>query len=98
VHFVNLYACQSDAKRSQENLKVPVFFFVILSIYKKFEILTVFFKYLTGQKNVLFQATMANIREMRGYLDTAKAENIANFSSALITAFEILHKVSSCLH
>jgi hypothetical protein len=38
---------------------------------------------------------MENIREMRTNLDTTKAENIANFSSALITAFEILHKVSS---
>jgi hypothetical protein len=38
---------------------------------------------------------MENIREMRSYLDTTRAENIANFSSALITAFEILHKVSS---
>jgi len=37
---------------------------------------------------------MANVREMRSYLDTTRAENIANFSSALITAFEILHKVS----
>jgi hypothetical protein len=36
---------------------------------------------------------MANIREMRSYLDTTRTENAANFSSALITAFEILHKV-----
>lgn len=43
-------------------------------------------------KDMLVQATMANIREMRSYLDTTRTENIANFSSALITAFEILHK------
>jgi hypothetical protein len=38
---------------------------------------------------------MGNVREMRSYLELTRAENIANFSSALITAFEILHKVSS---
>ncbi|XP_021912833.1 voltage-dependent calcium channel subunit alpha-2/delta-3 isoform X6 [Zootermopsis nevadensis] len=43
-------------------------------------------------KDMLVQANMENIREMRNYLDTTRAENIANFSSALITAFEILHK------
>ncbi|GFG33999.1 hypothetical protein Cfor_04865 [Coptotermes formosanus] len=43
-------------------------------------------------KDMLVQATMANIREIRSYLDTTRTENIANFSSALITAFEILHK------
>ncbi|XP_023705860.1 voltage-dependent calcium channel subunit alpha-2/delta-3 isoform X6 [Cryptotermes secundus] len=43
-------------------------------------------------KDMLVQANMGNIRELRSYLDSARAENIANFSSALITAFEILHK------
>lgn len=37
---------------------------------------------------------MENIRELKNALDSRKSENIANFSSALITAFEILYKVS----
>jgi MFS-type transporter involved in bile tolerance (Atg22 family) len=47
------------------------------------------------KKYILFQANMGNIREIRSYLESTRAENIANFSSALITAFEILHKVST---
>ncbi|XP_069684436.1 voltage-dependent calcium channel subunit alpha-2/delta-3 isoform X2 [Periplaneta americana] len=43
-------------------------------------------------KDMLVQANMANVREMKSYLESTRAENIANFSSALITAFEILHK------
>ncbi|XP_067002670.2 voltage-dependent calcium channel subunit alpha-2/delta-3 [Anabrus simplex] len=43
-------------------------------------------------KEMLVQANMENIRELRNALDSTKAENIANFSSALITAFEILHR------
>jgi hypothetical protein len=96
VHFVNLFPCQSDAKRSLENLKVPVFYNFI-HLQKVWNFNSFFSSNIWQTKNILFQATMANIREMRSYLDTTRAENIANFSSALITAFEILHKVSFCL-
>ena len=37
---------------------------------------------------------MENVREFKNYLDSTRAENIANFSSALIKGFEILQKVS----
>nr|CAD7199593.1 unnamed protein product [Timema douglasi] len=43
-------------------------------------------------KDMLVQANMENIRELKNALDSTKSENIANFSSALITAFEILQK------
>nr|CAD7262603.1 unnamed protein product [Timema shepardi] len=43
-------------------------------------------------KDMLVQANTENIRELKNALDSTKSENIANFSSALITAFEILQK------
>ncbi|XP_071455009.1 voltage-dependent calcium channel subunit alpha-2/delta-3 isoform X2 [Hetaerina americana] len=43
-------------------------------------------------KDMLVQGSRTNIRELRNALDNVKPENIANFSSALITAFELLHK------
>ncbi|XP_063239126.1 voltage-dependent calcium channel subunit alpha-2/delta-3 isoform X2 [Bacillus rossius redtenbacheri] len=43
-------------------------------------------------RDQLVQASMENVRELKNALDSTRSENIANFSSALITAFEILHK------
>ncbi|XP_030748608.1 voltage-dependent calcium channel subunit alpha-2/delta-3 isoform X3 [Sitophilus oryzae] len=43
-------------------------------------------------RDQLVQATEENIRWLKDSLGTIKQENIANFSSALITGFEILHK------
>ncbi|KAJ9576006.1 hypothetical protein L9F63_007106, partial [Diploptera punctata] len=43
-------------------------------------------------KDMLVQANMENVREFKNYLDSTRAENIANFSSALIKGFEILQK------
>ncbi|KAG8235606.1 hypothetical protein J437_LFUL014650 [Ladona fulva] len=43
-------------------------------------------------KDMLVQGNRANIRELRNALDNVKPENIANFSSALITAFQLLHR------
>lgn len=40
-----------------------------------------------------FQASDENKRTIKEALSTLKPENIANFTSALVTAFEILHKV-----
>lgn len=42
---------------------------------------------------MLFQANEKNKRMLKDSLSTLKAENIANFTSALVTAFELLHKV-----
>lgn len=39
------------------------------------------------------KATEANRRELKSGLDNVKSENIANFTGAFVTAFEILHKV-----
>ncbi|GLH11946.1 uncharacterized protein GBIM_16642 [Gryllus bimaculatus] len=43
-------------------------------------------------RDMLVQATRENIRELKNALEATKSENIANFSSALITAFELLHR------
>ncbi|XP_050313474.1 voltage-dependent calcium channel subunit alpha-2/delta-4 [Anthonomus grandis grandis] len=43
-------------------------------------------------KDQLVQATEENIDWLKNSLGTLKQENIANFTSALITGFEILHK------
>ncbi|XP_054277448.1 voltage-dependent calcium channel subunit alpha-2/delta-3-like isoform X1 [Macrosteles quadrilineatus] len=43
-------------------------------------------------KDMLAQATDANRRELKSGLDNVKSENIANFTGAFVTAFEILHK------
>lgn len=39
-----------------------------------------------------FQATAENIRELRIALDSVKSEGTANFTSALVTGFQILHR------
>lgn len=44
-------------------------------------------------KDLLVQASPENKRDLKNALDTIRPENIANFTSALVTAFEILHKV-----
>ncbi|XP_044741537.1 voltage-dependent calcium channel subunit alpha-2/delta-3 [Chrysoperla carnea] len=43
-------------------------------------------------KDLLVQASPENKRDLKNALDTIRPENIANFTSALVTAFEILHK------
>ncbi|XP_049864524.1 voltage-dependent calcium channel subunit alpha-2/delta-3 isoform X3 [Schistocerca gregaria] len=43
-------------------------------------------------KDMLVQANMENIRELKNNLESRKSENIANFSSALVTAFDILQR------
>ncbi|XP_049817631.1 voltage-dependent calcium channel subunit alpha-2/delta-3 isoform X1 [Aethina tumida] len=43
-------------------------------------------------KDKLVQANNENVRWLKDSLDNFKAENIANFTSALVTGFEILHK------
>ncbi|XP_031336712.1 voltage-dependent calcium channel subunit alpha-2/delta-3 isoform X2 [Photinus pyralis] len=43
-------------------------------------------------KDVLLQASSENRRRLKDSLSTLKAVNIANFTSALTTAFDILHK------
>ncbi|XP_048526284.1 voltage-dependent calcium channel subunit alpha-2/delta-3 isoform X1 [Dendroctonus ponderosae] len=43
-------------------------------------------------KDQLVQATQENLRWLKDSLGTIKQENIANFSSALVAGFEILHK------
>ncbi|XP_075214887.1 voltage-dependent calcium channel subunit stolid [Lycorma delicatula] len=43
-------------------------------------------------KDMLVQATEENRREFKNMLDKVKSENVANFTSAFVTAFEILHK------
>ncbi|KAG8330702.1 Voltage-dependent calcium channel subunit alpha-2/delta-4 [Homalodisca vitripennis] len=43
-------------------------------------------------KDMLAQATEANRRELKSALDGVKSDNIANFTGAFATAFEILHK------
>lgn len=47
---------------------------------------------------VEFQANDENKRTIKDALGTIKPENIANFTSALVTAFEILHKVRRHTH
>ncbi|XP_060516283.1 voltage-dependent calcium channel subunit alpha-2/delta-3 isoform X2 [Cylas formicarius] len=49
-------------------------------------------------KDMLVQATDENLRWLKESLATFKQENIANFSSALITGFEILHKYNRTGH
>ncbi|RZC42869.1 Ankyrin repeat domain containing protein [Asbolus verrucosus] len=43
-------------------------------------------------KDMLVQANNENVRWLKESLATFKSENIANFSAALVTGFEILHK------
>ncbi|KAF4522689.1 hypothetical protein B566_EDAN012706 [Ephemera danica] len=43
-------------------------------------------------KDSLVQANAENVRELKAALDSIRPENIANFTSALVTAFELLHK------
>lgn len=44
-------------------------------------------------KEGLVPASLENKREMKNALDAIRPENIANFTSGLVTAFELLHKV-----
>ncbi|XP_068916556.1 voltage-dependent calcium channel subunit alpha-2/delta-3 isoform X1 [Tenebrio molitor] len=43
-------------------------------------------------KDMLVQANSENVRWLKESLATFKSENIANFTAALVTGFEILHK------
>ncbi|KYB29565.1 voltage-dependent calcium channel subunit alpha-2/delta-3 isoform X2 [Tribolium castaneum] len=43
-------------------------------------------------KDMLVQANNENVRWLKESLSTFKSENIANFTAALVTGFEILHK------
>lgn len=43
-----------------------------------------------------FKANSENVRWLKESLATFKSENIANFTAALVTGFEILHKVRGC--
>jgi hypothetical protein len=42
---------------------------------------------------LFLQANAENVRELKASLDSVRPENIANFTSALVTGFELLHKV-----
>ncbi|KAL3289880.1 hypothetical protein HHI36_023270 [Cryptolaemus montrouzieri] len=43
-------------------------------------------------KDMLVQANYENIQMLKDSLDSFESENVANFTSALVTGFEILHK------
>ncbi|XP_059481802.1 voltage-dependent calcium channel subunit alpha-2/delta-3 isoform X2 [Neocloeon triangulifer] len=43
-------------------------------------------------KDLLVQANSENVRELKSAMSGVRPENIANFTGALVTAFEILHR------
>lgn len=57
-----------------------------------------FCKKLNGNVSLNLQANNQNKRWLKDSLSGIKPENIANFTSALITGFEILAKVISNLY